>query len=143
MELLLNILWIVLALPAVWIWRTNPACTRGPRWFARCRPFLVLGCALVLLFPVVSVSDDLQAVRPEMEESSSFAKGIKQSAGIRSTHSTHPTCSYLSHHAGLALLYPIDQPSTVVLTTSVSLPDASFFSPRNPRAPPARTLLLA
>ncbi|MGD0790332.1 MAG: hypothetical protein ABR920_01060 [Terriglobales bacterium] len=28
-----------------------------------------LGCALVLLFPVISATDDLHAMRPEMEES--------------------------------------------------------------------------
>ena len=29
----------------------------------------VLGCAVVVLFPVISASDDLHAMRPEMEES--------------------------------------------------------------------------
>jgi hypothetical protein len=32
---------------------------------------MVLGCLLILLFPVISASDDLQAMRPEAEDPAS------------------------------------------------------------------------
>jgi hypothetical protein len=69
MELLLNLLWLLLALPAFYLWRDT--CV----WRKRCGPsplqcLLALGCVLVLLFPVVSATDDLHAMRAEMEESS-------------------------------------------------------------------------
>jgi len=40
-----------------------------------------LGCALVLLFPVISATDDMHAMRAEMEESSPGKRGICQAAG--------------------------------------------------------------
>jgi hypothetical protein len=40
----------------------------------------VLGCIVVLLFPVISASDDLHAMRAEMEESSPGKRGVCQAA---------------------------------------------------------------
>ena len=68
MELFLNILWLLLALPALWVWRYEKAGAAGANAFARLGPLLILGCVLVLLFPVVSATDDLQAMRLEMED---------------------------------------------------------------------------
>jgi hypothetical protein len=66
MELFLNLCWLSLLVPGVLLWRqrtvSTPAC--GPLAFV-----CVLGCALILLFPVISATDDLHAMRPEMEES--------------------------------------------------------------------------
>jgi hypothetical protein len=69
MELFLNLCWLSLLLPAVLLWRkqTVLACPRRGQ-----RPLIfvgTLGCAIILLFPVISASDDLHAMRPEMEES--------------------------------------------------------------------------
>jgi hypothetical protein len=57
MELFLNLLWLATAITALLIAprRSNRA------WFA-------IGCALVLLFPIVSVSDDLLPDRDSLEE---------------------------------------------------------------------------
>ncbi len=68
MELLLNLAWLLLALPAVWLWRGSKTATGGRRFTApQC--VLAIGCVLVILFPVVSATDDLRAMRNEMEES--------------------------------------------------------------------------
>jgi hypothetical protein len=68
MELLLNLVWLLLALPAFWLWRGSKTATGGRRFTApQC--ILALGCMLVILFPVVSATDDLRAMRNEMEES--------------------------------------------------------------------------
>ena len=69
MELLLNLVWLLLAFPAFWVWRIakdRPGPSQPSRYC-----WLTLACILILLFPVVSATDDLQAVRPEMEEASS------------------------------------------------------------------------
>ncbi|HKV80320.1 MAG TPA: hypothetical protein VJP02_19380 [Candidatus Sulfotelmatobacter sp.] len=70
MELLLNLFWLLLAMPAYWLWRYSRTAPRR-RTFDAFQCFLALGCLLVILFPVVSASDDLRAMRAEMEESSS------------------------------------------------------------------------
>jgi HAMP domain-containing protein len=80
MELLLNLLWLTLVLPAVLIWRRQSACSRSfwhPRSF---RAVVLLGCLMVLLFPVVSATDDLHPIRNEIEESSPSRRTAKQAA---------------------------------------------------------------
>ena len=69
MELLLNLVWLLLAFPAFWVWRIAKDRPEPSRQSRYC--WLTLACILILLFPVVSATDDLQAVRPEMEEASS------------------------------------------------------------------------
>ena len=69
MELLLNLFWVLLAVPAFCVWRiakSSPGTKKQSH-----HSWLTLACILILLFPVVSATDDLQAMRPEMEESSS------------------------------------------------------------------------
>jgi hypothetical protein len=69
MELFLNLCWLSLLLPACLLWRRRISTTTSDRP-ARSLVFVcALGCALILLFPVISASDDLHAMRPEMEES--------------------------------------------------------------------------
>ena len=78
MELLLNLLWLLLVMPAVWIWRRQ--C--GNLGSLRC--LLVLGCGAFLLFPVVSATDDLQAMRPEIVESGPLKSTLKQGTAEKS-----------------------------------------------------------
>jgi len=75
MELFLNLCWLSLLLPAYLLWRQRTSSTGSEKPARRpaASPFVflcVLGCVLVLLFPVISASDDLHAMRAEMEESS-------------------------------------------------------------------------
>lgn len=87
MELLLNLLWLMLALPAYWVWRREVECGRGCERWKSLRSVLVLGCILMLLFPVISATDDLHFIRPEMEESASSKRALKQAAGDRASNS--------------------------------------------------------
>jgi hypothetical protein len=64
--------------------------------------FCALGCAFVLLFPVISATDDLHAMRPEMEESERACRDAK--------------CCASSSHA----LAHVSQPA-VVSAASLSL----------------------
>ncbi len=79
MELLLNLAWLLLALPACWLWRE-----RIPVRKSSLQCLLALGCLLVVLFPVVSATDDLQAMRAEMEESPAINKrSLRQASDER------------------------------------------------------------
>ena len=83
MELLLNLAWLALALPAYWLWRSRAA-SRG-RAFTALQCLLALGCMLVVLFPVVSATDDLRALRSEMEESPASKRTIRQTTSDRNS----------------------------------------------------------
>jgi len=67
MELFLNLCWLGLLLPAflLWQWRTPSHRSRHGSLIFVC----TLGCVLVLLFPVISASDDLHSISQAMEES--------------------------------------------------------------------------
>jgi hypothetical protein len=84
MELLLNLLWLMLVLPAVLIWRHDLTSGRASGWFCRSRAFVLLSCLLALLFPIVSATDDLHPIRAEIEESSPSKRVVKQSPGSKS-----------------------------------------------------------
>lgn len=82
MELLLNLLWLTLALPALWLWRrANRSSDARPFGSLRC--LLVLSCLLTLLFPVISATDDLHPMRAEMEESSLSKRMLRSAADHR------------------------------------------------------------
>jgi hypothetical protein len=79
MELLLNLAWLLLALPAYWLWR------RGTRGFSSLQCLLALACILVLLFPVISASDDLHAMCSEMEDSSISKRTVRQAGSDKNS----------------------------------------------------------
>jgi hypothetical protein len=84
MELLLNLAWVLLALPAYWLWRSAEA-RHGHGRMTSLQRVLALGCGLVVLFPVISASDDLHAMRMEMEESAGSKRAVRQSASDESS----------------------------------------------------------
>jgi hypothetical protein len=79
MELLLNLAWLLLALPAYGIWRQGAVAKRQNR-FNSLQGLLALGCLLVLLFPIISATDDLHAMRAEMEEPGATKRSVRQAS---------------------------------------------------------------
>jgi hypothetical protein len=87
MELLLNLAWLLLGIPAYLLWRRTTAKQRHGIGALQC--LLALGCALVMLFPVVSATDDLHAMRAEMEESPVSKHGLRQAGNARPAGASH------------------------------------------------------
>ena len=86
MELLLNLVWLMLAVPAIVLcWRV-PQSTRGWRKYQHLYVCVLAVCVWALLFPVVSASDDLNAIRIEFEESGATRTVLKSAA----SHSSQP-----------------------------------------------------
>ena len=86
MEQLLNLLWGMLVVPAALIWWRGRRVAGNLRHFSCFSPSLVsLACLLALLFPVVSATDDMQAMQGEVEESSPTKRVVKQSASLQSS----------------------------------------------------------
>jgi hypothetical protein len=86
LELLLNLCWLLLGVPAVWVWQ-RARCARPECRVHSRRSLLLIACVVLLLFPIISASDDLQAMRPEVEESTSrdaqrHAQGGRHSAQV-------------------------------------------------------------
>jgi hypothetical protein len=75
LELLLNLCWLLLIGPGVYLWLRQRRHSQPLFQFS-----IALACLLFLLFPVISASDDLHAMRQEMEESSPTKRALKQIA---------------------------------------------------------------
>jgi hypothetical protein len=139
MELLLNLLWLALALPALWWWRHESIHAEGCRRFGRVRHFLLFTCVLMLLFPVVSATDDLHAMRQEMEESSPSKRMVKQAVCDK-------CATGLSNAGALPALIcpasvgPSDEACGQVLVVTVLLPQKAYLSECASRAPPFSSL---
>jgi hypothetical protein len=143
MELFLNLCWLSLLLPAFLLWwqrALSPARNRHTK-HSSVPPLVflcVLGCALVLLFPVISASDDLHAMRTEMEESSPCKRSVCHAAGEKSTIG-HNRCQNLSAVAALFVAPALADTRQDFARVSLSLPAAPPIL-RADRAPPASRL---
>jgi len=143
MELLLNLLWLTLVLPALWLGRRESVFAQGyrahgPRRFDRLRPCLILSCVLMLLFPVVSATDDLHAMRQEIEESSS-SKGVVKAA-IDKSPTGVSSAGALPVLISPELFCPGRKACGQVLMVSVLLPQRAHFDECTSRAPPFSSL---
>ena len=133
MELLLNLTWLLLMMPAYLLWRDS---RRHPQAHRSSLVLLVLACTLAILFPVVSASDDIQAMRPEMEETAT-RDAISSSHQTRFLHSVqHPP-------GGAALLAsqvarpPDAQALNLIIPLLCTLPAFISLEALSARAPPA------
>ena len=131
MELLLNLAWLLLALPAFWLWRAART-TPAARKFTAFQCLLALGCLLVLLFPVISATDDLRAMRAEMEESPTSKRSIGQSSSENSSASPSQVQPALAVHSHTTALR--EQGWHFVVATLLSAPasPALFRAVRGP-----------
>lgn len=135
MELLLNVVWLTLAIPALWVWRRIPVGARDSRAPRRLHAFLILSCLLVLLFPVISATDDLHAMQQEMEESSPSKRTVRQAGN--SFASGWPAADHF-------FVRPVSQANPcrgdeicgAALVGKVSVLLEVPACPRGPRAPP-------
>ena len=132
MELFLNLVWLLLAMPAYCLWRKA---RRGPSvdGHSSLQYLLALGCALVLLFPVVSATDDLHAMRPEMEDSSK--RGIRQTVSDKSSNGQSRWHASPAAAASVSVFVPTNRP-----WLELRVPDlvfaATLFKVHTGRAPP-------
>jgi hypothetical protein len=144
MELFLNLCWLSLLLPAYLLWRQRSCSALAGRAAGRITRgsavaplvFLcALACAILLLFPVISASDDLHAMRAEMEESSLGKRSVSQ-AGTDSASVSHSRSHNLT---ALITTTPLSKLKSLhrleLLAASLSTPVAPSLI-RASRAPP-------
>jgi hypothetical protein len=133
MELLLNLAWLLLALPAFFLWRSSRTASVN-RSFTSLQCLLALGCLLFILFPVVSATDDLCAMRNEMEESPVSKRSVRHAGNEKAPTAKWHTSPALAATSSFVIVNDEDwQPSPVL---SLSVPAAPAVE-RAGRAPPA------
>jgi hypothetical protein len=140
MELLLNLIWLAalfVSVGAIWF-LPEPARLVGPHGRLRCA---VLACSLLfLIFPVVSVSDDLGLLHAEIEECATDTLAVKKIGP-----STGPKAGSQTPPLETATLIGLDRPwreqqgTTQVL--QCNLPHQTSAEVIRCRAPPRRRIL--
>jgi hypothetical protein len=138
MELILNLAWLLLVLPAYLLWR-GARLSRARRKVSSLHCLLALGCVLVILFPVISATDDLHAMRPEMEESSNSKRSLRQASQDKSPLSgsriaVQPVTPVASFGFVLTAQYGELLP---VLAFSPPVPPSALFAGRAPPVYPS------
>ena len=136
MELLLNLLWLMLVVPAFLIWRRRSIVDQSFPRASGFRAILLLGCLLVFLFPVVSATDDLHPLHNEIEESSVSRRTVRQAPASQS-----PDWSKFGSPPAflveIASWVPDHRNCESVPDYLPILPASVFFRIRSCRAPPS------
>jgi hypothetical protein len=83
MEFGLNLFWLLLAAASFALWRREPGVRPRGRAGASARSAITLACALAVLFPVISLTDDLHGEQAAVEDSS--ARTLKKWAGAEAS----------------------------------------------------------
>jgi len=138
MELLLNLAWLLLALPAYILWRRSRTAGQK-RSISSLQCLLALGCVLVMLFPVVSATDDLRAMRAEMEESPASKRNVRQAGTEKASTWNSRLQSPPALLAAGARLFPFLERSEQIFP-SPSFPLATTLAGPTGRAPPVSRL---
>jgi hypothetical protein len=96
MELALNVAWFIIAATSyAWLVR-RLACgaTVHPRGPSRYQCIIALTCTLAILFPVISLTDDLHAMEATSEETSPSRRALHR-AGVKPPQATQRTANQL------------------------------------------------
>jgi hypothetical protein len=140
MELLLNLVWLLVAVLAIGAsCKRWPADGSEPHRQTR-RGWIALACALVLLFFVISLTDDLHAEVMVVEDASASKR---HSCSVVS-HSIHAASRTAASHQALAVLPPSSFFFQKVFVATV-MPEAllatvSALPPAQGRSPPSASL---
>jgi len=141
MELALNLIWVCVAVAGIGLLASNLSCASG---HLAGRPsnrqkIIAMGCALIILFFVISMTDDLHDQEIFVEESKS--QRVMSGIGSPSPAAAHSTITaafllFLCFHCSS---FTIDLPSLrrLIEPLEVSFTAAISFGPLCGRAPPA------
>lgn len=138
MELFLNTLWLAFALLALGL------CLRQRRFALKisrreiARSLLALGFALVLFFPIISLTDDLHFT-PQMMEESSSRKQIRDAANAKAGAGSHHAPAFAL--AAVPVLGEARAIVTPLAPVASLLPAMGLKASASGRAPPATFLL--
>jgi hypothetical protein len=140
MELFLNILWFLITVAGLILWRTRWAQRSRIRRHAAWHEWTAFACSMVLLFFVVSLTDDLHAELMLIEDCSSSRRhaacvACPHHSSLENTSTMHPSAVLPAgpKFDSLAIVAP-------VLSTPESRQSASSLPSAFGRAPPASIL---
>jgi hypothetical protein len=127
-EPLLNLCWLLMLAPGYYLWRNRAASERATGHL------LAIVCCLSLLFPIVSVSDDLHSIRTEAEESG--GKKLSKGGRASSNHHQPPPAVYQPSSALLRVHFLVQGTALLLSVLPSQLLGLKKRSGRGPPIPP-------
>jgi hypothetical protein len=122
MELILNLVWALLATLMFWLWMRHAPCQRASRKMQ----LVTLAVVLVILFPVISVTDDLQMAQNPAEADAYYLCTRRDHVAV-SSHSIFPAAATLpplvftEHSFGfLRFAAPGNRPTPLVMISALT-----------------------
>lgn len=113
MELFLNVVWLLVALAAIgYCWHRWSSPEGVAEGATLCQRWVTLGCGLVLLFFVISLTDDLHPELASLEDSSSSKRVL---AGWVRLHAASSPGKLVAHHPSAVLPELLFRASALVL----------------------------
>lgn len=137
MELLLNLFWLLLAMIALaTAWMAG--CARGmSRWHRS----VLLGCISLLVFPIVSASDDLRAMAMECEDSTVSKPGSAKYAKSHGSNCQNDATASPGAHAS-QLVPPLKESGNLAEECAGQFPIQGSATPMACRPPPVPSPLV-
>jgi hypothetical protein len=138
METFLNLVWLAVTVAAVWLWRYRWTESRQHPTHSRRMEVIAIICVLALLFPVISLTDDLHPdMVPADTVSSKRNHALLVAHGSQAGHSK----SFLNAHSFFAILSLAPSQFEFAfagLVPSGEVPPSHFLSaPGSGRSPPS------
>jgi hypothetical protein len=141
-ELLLNVCWAVLTLLGACLWWHGPLRLSGARSCQGLRAVGLVVCVMALLFPVISITDDLHVGQPAIEESKAGRRAkqllAQNASGPLGTHDSFPAQPVWSW-----ALFPSDAPCGQIVQAFFRLPNQIQLRKPSARAPPVSAIIPA
>ena len=127
MELLLNSVWAMLGLLSICLWLRTEKRTRAERLL----PFVALVMVILILFPVISVSDDLWALQNPAEVDSSQ----RRAHAVADMQSTTAVVAILPMPVS-SLQAAVEHRLATQIDLAAQIPDRPALSSIDSRPPP-------
>jgi len=138
METILNLIWLAVTVAAIWLWRFRWSVSRqNPRHSSRTE-IVAIVCVLALLFPVISLTDDLH---PDIVPADTVSS--KRNLCLLVAHTAQAANSILSLHAHSFPAIGSHSPAAVEVSFAGIVSTAAIPHPRSAsthgfgRAPPS------
>jgi len=126
---------MALVLPALMLSLRARRSAKDSGLICQTNPLVLVGCLLLLLFPVISVTDDLLAAGLEIEESGAAKRLVKQSAAPKSSIAFDGTGAP-SHPVNATSFAADNEQYQAVSSDATVLPQSNLASASGCRAPP-------
>jgi hypothetical protein len=138
METFLNLVWLAVTVAAIWLWRFRWSVSRRNPGYSTRMEAVAMVCVLALLFPVISLTDDLHPETVAVDAASG-----KRNACLIAASAPHVRAATLSSGAHLALgIFPrhfaaVNLTISEIFTISKLHDPGSLASSSRGRSPPS------